>query len=100
MFVYAFENKEGSIKIGRTLDISQRLKTLQTADPSITIIGTLQVKNYIKAERSLHSIFAAYRKDGEWFSLPKDEKERLLAILDPNRSSQAPQHLLAMLGLR
>jgi hypothetical protein len=54
------------VKIGRSKDPEERLKTLQTASPEILrLVGTMDGD----FEAELHEKFAAYRVRGEWFIL-------------------------------
>jgi len=56
-------------KIGMTRGkISDRMKTLKTSNPSITLFSEFKVDN-ILCEAYLHSVFAMFRVDGEWFEL-------------------------------
>lgn len=56
----------GAIKIGRTSDIDQRIKTLQTSNPyPLKVI--LFVESYGYLERELHERLKQYKTNGEWF---------------------------------
>jgi hypothetical protein len=54
----------GMIKIGRTVDVPGRIKSLQTGAGAI--LATLAVING-DLEQSLHKRFASLRRHGEWF---------------------------------
>lgn len=62
----------GPIKIGHTVDLSERLKTIQTASPAeAVVIGTMKFETPDEArgfEQRLHNeVFWDLRMRGEWF---------------------------------
>ena len=61
------------IKIGKTTNIDQRLNTLRTANPDITLLLLLPSKYITEAE--LHNKFSTYRNDREWFFYTKEIQE-------------------------
>lgn len=57
----------GPIKIGVSKNIASRLNQLQTGHPEkLTVIGIC--KGGYFEEKRLHSVFAAFRRKGEWFT--------------------------------
>lgn len=57
----------GSIKIGRADNVQKRLSTLQISSPAaLRLLGS--VRAHLTFENFLHSLFAAHRIRGEWFS--------------------------------
>lgn len=65
-----FSASFGEIKVGRTNNLTNRLKTFQTANSGrIQVLGILRVRDDHKAEKLLHDKMEPYRirKDGEWF---------------------------------
>lgn len=66
--VYFIRSETGSIKIGKSKRLSQRLVTLQTAFASpLVVLGVIE--NYEHdLEKELHTKFAKFRLKGEWFS--------------------------------
>lgn len=99
--VYALINAKSEIKLGRTNNIDRRMKALKTADPTISVLYTLEVIDDRKAEASLHAIFAAKRIHGEWFILDKNDLDLLHRIftmhVDTNDNTLL---MLRSLGLR
>lgn len=83
MFVYVVGHQDGSQpwKIGRTTDPVTRLKDLQTPSP-VPLAYIKIVEAHPTLEGSLHRQFAKYRVHGEWFNLPHEMTEVLLARLD------------------
>lgn len=69
----------GSIKIGKSDDVEQRLGSLQTGSPEP--LGLLGV-NETAAESALHERFSALRLHGEWF---KSDALLLLFIITETR---------------
>jgi hypothetical protein len=70
-------------KIGRTINITKRLKSYFTHCPlSPEIIYCVEVENCIKTEKELHKKFDAKRSNGEWFTLDSNDLKELLKILN------------------
>lgn len=68
--IYVIENDAGYIKIGITKNFENRLKTLSNSNSG----GHKIINTYISPktllytiERGLHTKYATYRKEGEWF---------------------------------
>lgn len=65
-FIYFIRSANGLIKIGYARDWWTRMKTLQSGNPE-----PLEILVYSRgdsvAEERLHSAFARYRRNGEWF---------------------------------
>jgi len=70
--VYFIRNPNtGLIKIGKTVDLERRFKTLQSsAGQTLELLGTQ--KGYTQLENFLHDRFYRIRANGEWF-LPEAE---------------------------
>jgi len=78
-FVYIIKDTITNIyKIGKTIDLEKRLKTLRCGNPKITLIASLQHKYYSAIELELHKKYKRKRLSGEWFDLT--EKEVLCII--------------------
>ena len=68
IYTYLIKNKRnGLYKIGRSKNIKQREKTLQSEEPEISVIKTFDSD----IESILHSKYSDYRVRGEWFKLSK-----------------------------
>lgn len=57
-------------KIGITSDINKRLLSIQTGNPIKLDVVHTEIGNW-HTERALHKTFKEYRREGEWFKLPK-----------------------------
>lgn len=58
----------GLIKIGATLDVNDRLQSLQVGSPDkLVLMGAIYDKEAFDIERRLHARFTAHRSHGEWF---------------------------------
>ena len=70
-FVYLVREKsEGQIKIGKAIDVNNRLKTFNVKLPfKIDLMYTFECVDYSEAEITLHEFFANKRTNGEWFAL-------------------------------
>ena len=67
------------IKIGRTVNVPNRLRNLQTGNSSLLkLMGWLTPENDAAVESELHQHFAKHRLRGEWFSI---EAADILPIL-------------------
>jgi len=100
-FVYAISNNRGQIKLGKTINIEQRKRSLQTGNvDKLKMLYTLHVSDIHKAERSLHALFAVYRKHGEWFELDKKGCELLKEVFDVTITTDARWNSMYHLGLR
>lgn len=63
--VYFARSDHGTVKIGVSGDPEDRVKELQTADPSLTLIGV--VSGGVRREKQLHKVLSKYRIAGELF---------------------------------
>lgn len=69
-------------KIGHTLDINKRLKTLQTANAKkLEVLMKIETFDYYNLEAHLHRLFKKYKIFGEWYDIiflfEKDKKKRV-----------------------
>lgn len=83
MFIYivAKEDHGQPWKLGRTTEPVQRLANLQSGSP-VKLVYVKIVEAHLSLEASLHRQFARYRLHGEWFDLPEDQAQLVLARLD------------------
>lgn len=59
----------GLVKIGMTVDVPHRLRTLQCMCPAkLTVLAAFHSKDPPGDERELHARFAGDRRHGEWFT--------------------------------
>lgn len=74
-FIYFVrEQTEGHIKIGKTVDLNDRLRTFSVKLPfKIMLEHSFKCADYSRAESILHAHFSDYRIGGEWFDLPHEE---------------------------
>ncbi len=67
-------------KIGRSWSPSTRRDQLQTgAGQPLHLLREMYHYDCVTLERELHTRYAAYRTQGEWFALPRPQLEALLA---------------------
>ena len=60
-------NETGRVKIGKSRNVPQRIRTLQTSAPErVRLVAVLMHGD--KVERRLHKRLASHRIVGEWFS--------------------------------
>jgi len=73
-FVYLMKNtRNGYVKIGFSKNPQFREKTLQSEEPEIELL--ISIEATIDLEKELHARFSAYRVRGEWFRLSEHEIE-------------------------
>lgn len=104
-FVYSLlDTEDNSRKLGKSSNVEQRLKTVQTGNPHKLIIEyRLAVTDMTKAESSLHSLFAAKRLrkgKGEWFVLDTKDLTLLQKIFCAQDTTDKEYQLIESLGLR
>lgn len=99
-FVYILHSENDFYKIGRSINPHNRLKQLQTgSNKKLRLLYYLKVQNMIKAERSLHAIFSAGRKQGEWFKLTDRDVELLKKIFQQTNLTFVEKARLERMGL-
>jgi T5orf172 domain len=87
-------------KIGCSTKVEQRLKTIQTGNSEkVSILYRRFFADMYRAEKSIHTIFAAQRKQGEWFLLSDKEKDLLEKIFTKNGLSEIQKRTLTRMGL-
>lgn len=68
--IYVFESN-GQFKIGISKNVNKRLRSIKTGNPSVrAAYESEKITNAYKVESMIHSHFASYRTNGEWFSVP------------------------------
>lgn len=71
----------GLYKVGSSVDPIKRVKTLQTADPTIELIDSYPTKNMVTIEWLVHRRLKPWHVRGEWFNLPDLVVQWLQALL-------------------
>jgi hypothetical protein len=66
---------QGTVKIGRSWDVSKRLSSLQTgsSDELCVVLIVPNIGNF--SEQALHERFCEYHIRGEWFTYSKEIRE-------------------------
>jgi hypothetical protein len=78
-FVYILQAGE-YYKIGRSKDLSSRIKTLKIQLPfEVRVLNAFPCENAALTESHLHGYYARYRVNGEWFRFTKPAAVRQLA---------------------
>jgi Meiotically Up-regulated Gene 113 (MUG113) protein len=99
-YVYVLLDTAGKYKIGHTKNIERRRKQLQTGNSGeLKICYSRCFSNCRKAEDTIHNIFAAQRKRGEWFSLAGADRRLLDKIFTLKDLSDSDRSSLKRLGL-
>lgn len=100
-YIYCIVDQSERRKLGFAKDADIRIDTLQTGNAErLTIEYRMEVKNMLRAETSIHQIFAAdiIRTDGEWYKIK--DMELLRKIFRSIDTTQKEEQLLESLGLR
>lgn len=80
-YIYLLRAENGYYKIGRSVEISKRLASLQRDFPiAIKLVYSYRHSDYIKEEARLHSLYKEFRKQGEWFALPPKAVRAIRAL--------------------
>lgn len=97
-FVYVF-HAQGTprVKLGVTKDIDGRRRGLQTGCPYklVLLAKWLCPPSF---ERRLHSHFAAYRREGEWFELPPFSCLEILELIKNYQNIEADTRPIKRIG--
>jgi hypothetical protein len=74
-FVYIIQNQSGKVKIGRTTNPSERVRTVQTQGgfKTDTIFVSEKLTDFEAAEIMLHNHFKKHHFIGEWFDISFEE---------------------------
>lgn len=74
-YVYFVRNgKSGLVKIGKAIDLNNRLKSFQTSfGAGVFLSAYIYCQNFSELEKNIHSLFLKQRKNGEWFDLDDSE---------------------------
>ncbi|MGC4056640.1 MAG: GIY-YIG nuclease family protein [Chitinophagaceae bacterium] len=90
-------------KIGRTSNLSLRLKQIKTSSPyNIKLVYFIRTLHYVSLEAHLHKAFKAYRGQGEWFDfddITLKEFEMNLALLDDAPFNQFKSYNIKALSI-
>ena len=73
--IYLGKNRFNEYKIGQSLDVNLRERTLQSEDPEFCIVKSWKGRS--DDEPKLHSMFTEKRKRGEWFVLDSSDLEKI-----------------------
>lgn len=66
---YVYFVKMGTfVKIGHTMDVAARMKTIQTSCPAEIHLLRIE-RGTVEIERDFHRRFRRYRTNGEWFAI-------------------------------
>jgi predicted outer membrane lipoprotein len=78
-FIYLLSDQQGHVKIGRTSQLTTRIKQLSTQPPfRLTLICAFRVIDAAFYEHDMHRQFADKRMNGEWFRLTPEDVELIL----------------------
>lgn len=77
-FVYIASGGDSFYKIGRTINISNREKSLKTGNHLLRIFAYTKTDNADKLEVLIHKLFKHKNVGGEWFELTKDDLDDII----------------------
>lgn len=98
---YVYVIKSGPLyKIGRTKNLLRRKRQFQTGNSSyVEFLYYRFFKDAVKAEKTLHTIFSALRRNGEWFELDTNNRRLLDKIFGAELLSNEERIRLERLGI-
>ena len=69
-YVYFIESDSGYVKIGKTVNLKTRIKSLKSASPhDLKLLGYIKSEDYNFLEMVFHKKFDESRVNGEWFDI-------------------------------
>ena len=102
-YVYALsDGTPNYYKLGKTKKpVPKRVAELQTGNKNkLRIVYSMRVDDMTRAEKSLHNIFSAQRREGEWFRLDRQSEELLAKIFKAAPTTDIDEARLLGFGLR
>lgn len=73
-YVYFAKNEDNKIKIGRTINLKSRMKSLNTSSPhTIDLVAYIKSSSCVELEELAQEYFLTDNIKGEWFSITKDD---------------------------
>jgi hypothetical protein len=79
-YIYLMRNiRSGKTKIGLSVNVRFREKTLQSEEPEVEVLFSCEGTR--RDEIKLHSIFSEQRVRGEWFSLEDNDIEYIRSLV-------------------
>lgn len=84
-YLYVLENSQGNIKIGKSSNIKERIKSLSNSNSGGNKLIRIAISppTYITfLEKTLHEHYHTYRLDGEWFDGHKISFEDIVEFID------------------
>jgi len=71
-YVYILKTEDGLYKIGKTIDLDKRVRTLKIQLPyKVELFHSVQTYHFHDFERFLHTTLGYFRMNGEWFKIPE-----------------------------
>ena len=73
--IYFISDGNGFIKIGRSTNVNQRIKQMQTGNAhKLILLSQFKTQNDKEMEQRIHDKYAKFRYRGEWFSIDGIDK--------------------------
>lgn len=89
-YIYLLRSSVGFYKIGRAVDVDKRVREhLRSYPIEIHAIHVIEVDDAVRCESFLLKMFKDKRKQGEWFSLGKDEIDWIVSLSSEQLESLA-----------
>lgn len=103
-YIYATKSPAfpGLIKIGKTVDVANRLSSLNTscAPAPHVIVGVAQTFDKDRDEREAHAFFSSARREGEFFKLEdKDVLDYFATHITAQYNTELAQNIARLQGL-
>lgn len=82
-FVYLVRSEAGHYKIGRAVNVENRMRMFHVKLPfPVTLDHTITCNDCVVAEKMLHKKFNGKRLDGEWFALAPEDVDYIKGLVN------------------
>lgn len=75
-YIYFLSDNNEYVKIGKAINLDARIESIKLPEKP-TLLHSVKVYDYDKAEKIFHDYYAECRKRGEWFSLDAKQKANI-----------------------
>lgn len=82
-YVYFAKNEDDKIKIGRTINLKGRMKSLNTSSPhTIDLVAYFETNSSVELEEATQKYFNENKIKGEWFDINTDDIRKFAVAID------------------
>lgn len=82
---FILDRSKNAVKIGFSIDPTSRLAAIQSSNPApLVLVATIE--GNMRREKLYHDLFAAYRLNGEWFTLSTELRSFIVELRNNSES--------------